>query len=41
MFSFLSRPGIFPIVRIGWRIANELLGRFGNKMVVVAERGLD
>ena len=37
-FRLLSRPGIFPIVRICWRIANKLVGRFGNKMVVVAER---
>lgn len=38
MFSLLSRPIVFPIVRAGWRLANTLLGRFGNKMVVVAER---
>lgn len=38
VFRFLSRPVIYPIVRVGWRIANALLGRFGNKMVVVAER---
>ena len=25
-------------VRVGWRLANALLGRWGNKMVVVAER---
>ena len=37
-FRLLSRPGIFPIVRVGWSIANKLVGRFGNKMVVVAER---
>ncbi len=37
-FSLLSRPVVFPIVRAGWRLANALLGRFGNKMVVVAER---
>ena len=37
-FRLLSRPGIFPIVRVCWRIANKLVGRFGNKMVVVAER---
>ncbi len=28
----------FPVVRFGWRFANALVGRFGNKMVVVAER---
>lgn len=33
-----SLRGVFPIVRFGWRAANEMLGRFGNKMVVVAER---
>ncbi len=38
VFSLLSRPFVFPIVRVGWRFANALLGRFGNKMVVVAER---
>jgi SAM-dependent methyltransferase len=38
VFRLLSRPRIFPIVRIGWRLANGLIGRFGNKMVVVAER---
>jgi glycosyltransferase involved in cell wall biosynthesis/SAM-dependent methyltransferase len=38
LFGVLSRPIVFPIVRIAWRLANTLLGRFGNKMVVVAER---
>jgi hypothetical protein len=38
VFSLLSRPFVFPLVRVGWRLANTLLGRFGNKMVVVAER---
>ena len=38
VFSLLSWPFVFPIVRVGWRLANALLGRFGNKMVVVAER---
>lgn len=38
VFSLLSWPFVFPIVRVGWRAANALLGRFGNKMVVVAER---
>ena len=37
-FRLLSRPLVFPIVRSGWRLANALLGRWGNKMVVVAER---
>jgi SAM-dependent methyltransferase len=38
VFRLLSRPVVFPIVRSGWRLANVLLGRFGNKFVVVAER---
>jgi glycosyltransferase involved in cell wall biosynthesis/SAM-dependent methyltransferase len=38
VFRLLSRPFVFPIVRVGWRLGNALLGRFGNKMVVVAER---
>lgn len=38
VFTVLSRPFVFPFVRMGWRISNALLGRFGNKMVVVAER---
>jgi hypothetical protein len=38
VFNLLGRPVVFPIVRVGWRLANALLGRFGNKMVVVAER---
>jgi glycosyltransferase involved in cell wall biosynthesis/SAM-dependent methyltransferase/uncharacterized protein YbaR (Trm112 family) len=37
IFRILSRQWIFPIVRIGWRAGNALIGRFGNKMVVVAE----
>ncbi len=38
VFRLLSRPVFFPMVRAGWRLANALLGQFGNKMVVVAER---
>jgi glycosyltransferase involved in cell wall biosynthesis/uncharacterized protein YbaR (Trm112 family)/SAM-dependent methyltransferase len=38
VFRSLSRSGVFPFVRAGWRVANTLIGRFGNKMVVVAER---
>jgi glycosyltransferase involved in cell wall biosynthesis/SAM-dependent methyltransferase len=38
VFRLLSRPLVFPVVRLGWRVANALLGRWGNKMVVVAER---
>jgi len=38
VFSFLSQAHIYPVVRAAWRVANALIGRFGNKMVVVAER---
>ena len=38
VFKLLSRPVLYPVVRICWRIANGLIGHFGNKMVVVAER---
>jgi SAM-dependent methyltransferase len=38
IFRLLSRPVVFMVVRVGWRAANALLGRFGNKMVIVAER---
>jgi ubiquinone/menaquinone biosynthesis C-methylase UbiE/uncharacterized protein YbaR (Trm112 family) len=38
VFQLLSRGGVFPFVRAGWRVANALIGQFGNKMVVVAER---
>jgi glycosyltransferase involved in cell wall biosynthesis/SAM-dependent methyltransferase len=38
VFSLLSRPIVFTFVRAASRLANALLGRFGNKMVMVAER---
>jgi hypothetical protein len=38
IFRLLSRPVVFIVVRAGWRATNALLGRFGNKMVIVAER---
>ena len=38
MFRLLSRPFVFPFVRLGWRLGNVVIGRLGNKMVVVAER---
>jgi SAM-dependent methyltransferase len=38
VFRVLSRRGVFPIMRAGWRLANAAIGRAGNKMVVVAER---
>lgn len=34
----LSRPWVFPLVRMGWRLANAIVGGAGNKMVVVATR---
>jgi glycosyltransferase involved in cell wall biosynthesis/SAM-dependent methyltransferase len=38
IFRLLSLPVVYSLARAGWRVANALLGRFGNKMVVVAER---
>lgn len=38
VFRLLSRPLIFPVAQTCWRLANALIGRFGNKMVVLAER---
>jgi SAM-dependent methyltransferase len=38
IFDFLSRPAIMPTVTAAWRIANRLVGRMGNKVVVVARR---
>ena len=38
VFRFLSRPFVYQGVRVGWRVINAIVGRFGNKMVVVAER---
>jgi glycosyltransferase involved in cell wall biosynthesis/SAM-dependent methyltransferase/uncharacterized protein YbaR (Trm112 family) len=37
----LSNPLVFPIVRASWKLANGLLGRFGNKLIVLAERNKD
>jgi SAM-dependent methyltransferase/uncharacterized protein YbaR (Trm112 family) len=39
VFRMLSHRLIFPFVRWGWRLGNAVLGRVGNKMVVVAARG--
>jgi len=36
--SFLSRRPLLPVVVLGWRIANRIVGRFGNKLTVVAVR---
>ena len=38
VFRVLSQRGVFPLARAGWKIGNALIGRHGNKMVVVAER---
>ncbi len=38
VFRALSRPWIFPLIRAGWRAGNAVVGRAGNKMVVVAAR---
>ena len=38
VFRALSWRGIFRLVRGGWRMGNGLIGRAGNKLVVVAER---
>jgi len=38
VFRMLSGVLIFGVVRVTWRVANSLIGRWGNKMIVVAER---
>jgi ubiquinone/menaquinone biosynthesis C-methylase UbiE len=38
LFQIMSHGCIFPLVRVGWRAGNAFFGRFGNKLVVVAER---
>jgi hypothetical protein len=38
VFRLLSLPVVYSLVRVGGRAANALVGRFGNKMVIVAER---
>jgi len=38
IFAALSRPAIFPLVKWLWRAGNLCLGRFGNKLTVVATR---
>jgi SAM-dependent methyltransferase len=38
VFEILSRPTVFPLVVLAWSWINVLLGRFGNKMVLVAVR---
>lgn len=34
----LSLPVVYPLAKAGWRVVNALVGRFGNKLVIVAER---
>ncbi len=36
--TLLSLPVMYPLSKAVWRVASALFGRFGNKMVVVAER---
>lgn len=36
--SFLSRRPLLPLSVIGWRFANRIVGRFGNKLTIVAVR---
>ena len=36
--SLLSRGPVLPLAIVGWRLANSLLGRFGNKLTVVGIR---
>jgi uncharacterized protein YbaR (Trm112 family)/SAM-dependent methyltransferase len=38
LFALLSRPGLFLLTRAGWRVGNAAVGRWGNKMTVVALR---
>jgi SAM-dependent methyltransferase len=36
--SFLSRRPLLPLAILGWRSANRIVGRFGNKLTIVAVR---
>lgn len=38
VFKFLSNKFVFPFARMSWIILNTVIGRVGNKMVVVARR---
>lgn len=38
VFRALSSRGVFNLVQVAWQIANAVIGRIGNKLVVVAER---
>jgi ubiquinone/menaquinone biosynthesis C-methylase UbiE len=39
MMELLSRPLMLPLAVAWWRIVNRVVGRFGNKLTVVALRG--
>jgi hypothetical protein len=36
--SFLSWRPLLPLAVLGWRLANRIIGRFGNKLTIVAIR---
>jgi SAM-dependent methyltransferase len=36
--AFLSRRPLLPVAVLGWRLANRIVGRFGNKLTIVAVR---
>lgn len=36
--ALLSRPLVLPLAIAGWRLANRIVGRFGNKLTIVALR---
>ena len=38
LISILSRPVVLPIAIASWRVANLIIGRFGNKLTIVAQR---
>ena len=38
VIRLLSLPMLLPLVKLGWRAANVVLGRVGNKLVVVGRR---
>jgi SAM-dependent methyltransferase len=38
VFALLSRPWLLRAASLAWRVANYLVGPFGNKLAVVAER---
>ena len=38
IMSLLSRRPLLPLVVVGWQVANRIVGRFGNKLTIVAVR---